>query len=34
MFTSNLVATINDYGDVKKTGNYLRSVITAYEKNL
>ncbi len=34
MFTPNLVATINDYGDIKKTGNYLQAFVAAYEKNL
>jgi len=34
MFTSNLVATINDYGDTKKTGKYLQAFIAAYQENL
>ena len=34
MFTPNLVATINDYGDTKKTGMYLQAFVAAYEKNL
>ncbi len=34
MFTPNLIGTINDYGDMKKTRTYLQAFITAYEKNL
>lgn len=34
MFTSNLIATINDYGDAKKTARYVQAFIAAYEKNL
>ena len=34
MFTPNLIATINDYGDTKKTSMYLQAFIVAYEKNL
>lgn len=34
MFTQNLVATINDYGDTKNTGNYLQAFIATYQRNL
>ena len=34
MFTSNLVATINDYDDIEKTGTILQAFIAAYQKNL
>lgn len=34
MFTETLIGTINDYGDTKKTGNYLQAIIAAFEKNL
>lgn len=34
MFTPNLIGTINDYGDMKKTGTYVQAFIAAYEKNL
>jgi len=34
MFTSNLIATINHYGDSEMTGKYLQAFVTAYEKNL
>ena len=34
MFTPNLIGTINDYGDVEKTGTYVQAFIAAYEKNL
>ena len=29
-----LIGTINDYGDTKKTGNYLMAFIAAFEKNM
>ena len=34
MFTESLVATINDYGDTKKTSMYLQAFIAVYKKNL
>lgn len=34
MFSPNLVATINHYGDMKKTGKYLQAFIAAYQENL
>lgn len=34
MFTPNLVGTINDYGDIEKTGRYVQAFIAAFEKNL
>ena len=34
MFTPNLIGTINDYGDMKKTGTYVQAFIAAYERNL
>lgn len=34
MFTDTLIGTINDYGDTKKTGNYLQAIIAAFEHNL
>ena len=33
MFTESLVGTINDYGDIQKTGNYLQALMAAYIKN-
>lgn len=32
MFTPNLVATINDYGDTEKTGTILQGFIAAYQQ--
>ena len=34
MFTPNLVATINHYGDMEKTGKYLQAFIAANQENL
>jgi hypothetical protein len=34
MFTPNLVATINHYGDMEVTGKYLQAFIAAYQDNL
>lgn len=34
MFTPNLIGTINDYGDAKKTATYMQAFIEAYTKNL
>ena len=34
MFTPNLVATINHYGNMEKTGKYLQAFIAAYLENL
>lgn len=34
MFTESLIGTINDYGDIKKTGNYLQAIMATYIKNL
>ena len=34
MFTTNLVGTINDYGDGKETSRYLQAFIATYQKNL
>jgi len=34
MFTPNLVATINHYGDSEMTGKYLQAFVTTFEKNL
>jgi len=33
MFTESLIGTINHYGDIKKTGNYLQAIMAAYMKN-
>jgi len=29
-----LIGTINDYGDTKKTGNYVLAIMAAFEKNM
>ena len=29
-----LIGTVNDYGDLKKTGNYVLAIMAAFEKNL
>jgi len=34
MFTPNLIGTINDYDDTKKTSRYIQAFIAAYQKNL
>ena len=34
MFTDTLIGTINDYGDTKKTGNYLEAIIQAFIHNV
>jgi len=34
MFTESLIGIVNDYGDTKKTTNYVQAIMAAYMKNL